>query len=181
MTAAPMNLAQGPGVVGVFSYVDVTVEALRRLREAGWPAVRVFLPAPRHEILAEVEGRRISPVRTFSLVGAVTGTIAGFALASYCGVQMHSFQSLMVGGKPAIAIPAYIVIGFELTVLIGAIATLLGFLLNSGLPNWGRAPGYDAKFSDDRFGIFVPCEAPRAEEVKRLLSVAGAEEVRVEA
>ena len=180
MSAAMKSLVEGPGVVGIFSYVDVTVEALRRLREAGWPAVRVFLPVPRHEILEEVEGRRISPVRIFSLAGGITGTIAGFSLAAYCGVQMHSFQSLLVGGKPAIAIPAYVIIGFELTVLIGAISTLVGFLLNSGLPNWERAPGYDAKFSDDRFGIFVPCEAPRSEEVKRLLSAAGAEEVRVE-
>lgn len=187
MSGPAPTLLRESGVLGVFAYVDVAVEALRRLRERGWQAVRVHLPVPRHEILEEITPRAASPVRVFSLVGGVAGTAAGFALASWAGMKMHTYQGLLVGGKPPISIPAYVVIGFELTVLIGALATMAGFLLNARLPNWrlmaGRdhvGPGYDAKFSEDRFGIFVPCDPARCEEVKKLLGAAGAEEVRVE-
>ncbi len=180
MSAATMPVTKQSGMVGVFAYVDVTAEALRRLREQGWQAVHVYLPVPRHEILEEVGPRAESPVRVFSLVGGVAGTVAGFALASYCGIKMHSYQGLLVGGKPPIAIPAYVVIGFELTVLLGALATAVGFLLNARLPRWKKAPGYDARFTEDRFGIFVPCERAHRGEVKKLLVAVGAEEVRVE-
>lgn len=175
------NTIRESGVVGLFAYVDVTVEALRRLREAGWRAVRVHAPVPAHAILEEVAAdSRPSPVRTFALVGGVTGTAVGFGLASYAASQMHSFGGLVVAGKPTISIPAFAVVGFELTVLIGALATMAGFLINARLPRFRAAAGYDVKCSDDRFGIFVPCDAARQEEVKALLRDAGAEEVRVE-
>ena len=186
MSAAPpaaRHAAHQSGVLGVFAYVDVTVEALRRLRERGWPAVRVHAPIPNHAILEEVEPGAMSPVRVFSLIGALTGTIAGFALASYASLKMHSFQGLLVSGKPPLSIPAFVVIGFELTVLIGALATMAGFLIYARLPKWKArlgGPGYDTKFSDDRFGIFVPCDPARWEQVKELLTAAGAEEVRME-
>lgn len=169
------------GVVGVFAYVDVTVEALRRLREAGWRAVRVHAPVPAHALLEEASiDSRPSPVRTFALVGGVTGTAAGFGLATYAASQMHSFGGLTVAGKPTVSIPAFAVVGFELTVLIGALATMAGFLIHARLPRFRAAAGYDAKFSDDRFGVFVPCDASRHEEVQALLVAAGAEEARVE-
>ncbi len=168
------------GVLGIFAHVDVTVEALRRLRERGLPAVRVHAPMPSHTILEEVAPRAISPVRVFALVGGIAGTIAGFALASFTGWKMHTFQGLLVGGKPPISLPAYFIIGFEFTVLFGAAATLLGFLINARLPKWKAVIGYDPRFSDDRFGIFVTCDRRRWDEVRGLLLAAGAEEVRIE-
>jgi hypothetical protein len=177
-TAATMPISE-TGVLGIFVYVDVAVEGMRRLRERGWRVVRVHAPVPSHALMEEVEPRAISPVRVFALVGGIAGTLAGFALASFAGWKMHSFQGLLVGGKPPIALPAYFIIGFELTVLIGALATLAGFLINARLPKWRAAGGYDDRFSDDRFGIFVPCDRTRWDEVRGLLTTAGAEEVRI--
>ena len=42
---------------------------------------------------------------------------------------------LMVGGKPIVSIPAFVIIAFELTILFGALATLTGFLILAGLPS----------------------------------------------
>lgn len=181
MNAKRSRAINASGVVGIFAYVDVAVEAVRRLRESGWQAVRVYTPVPNHALLEEV-GRdaKRSPMRAFALVGGIAGTIAGFGLASFAGLKMHSFQGLLVAGKPPVSIPAYLIVGFELTVLIGALATMAGFLINARLPRWRPAPGYDAKFSDDRFGIFVPCNASRFDEVGKLMRAIGAESVRVE-
>jgi len=188
MSAAQANAIRGTGVVGVFAYVDVTVQALRQLRESGWDAVRVYAPVPSHALMEEIAlaptsrgaAQKRSPMRAFALVGGIAGTLAGFGLATFAGMKMHSFQGLLVGGKPAVAIPAYLIVGFELTVLIGALVTMAGFLINARLPKFRYVPGYDEKFSDDRFGIFVACEPGQFGEVERLLRAAGAEKVKVE-
>ena len=47
--------------------------------------------------------------------------------------------------------------------------------------NLAPVPGtvlYDPRFTNDKFGIFVPCAPERAGQVETLLRQAGAEEVR---
>lgn len=172
-----MNGTRPGGLLGVFAHLDTTMGAFHQLEAASFRSLRVLSPVPRHEILDALYPRP-SPVRIYSLVGAIAGTFGGIALATFTGRSMHR-MAFLVGGKPVDAWPAYFVIGFELTVLFGALATMAGFLIHSRLPRWKTSEPYDPVFSDDRFGLFVPCEARRRSEVKRLLEQAGAEEVRV--
>jgi molybdopterin-containing oxidoreductase family membrane subunit len=84
-----------------------------------------------------------------------------------------------VGGKPIGAIPPYVVIMFEMTILFGALSTILGILLNSMFA--ARRLGtiqYDPRFTNDKFGVFVPTESDKASGVEALLRGAGADEVR---
>ncbi|MCL6482056.1 MAG: DUF3341 domain-containing protein [Firmicutes bacterium] len=180
MSRAGYKTVEEAGVIGVFRYVDVVVEAIRLARERGWTALRVYQPVPSHTILAEVAPPEKSPVRFFALWGGIAGTVLGFALASFAGIKMHTYQGLLVGGKPPVSVPAYIIIAFELTVLLGGLATLAGFLLFSRLPRGENVAGYAPEFSEDRFGVFIPCEADQAEQVMALLREAGAEQVRFE-
>ena len=71
------------------------------------------------------------------------------------------------------------VIAFECTILLGALFNFLGMLSLAGLPvvSW-NAP-YDARFSEDRIGIWVPAQKEDAVKVEHMLRGAGAEEVRV--
>lgn len=163
------------GVLGLFAHMDATIEAITKLREARLDPTRIYSPVPRHEIV-DVAQPGISRVRVFALVGAITGTLSGFALSIWTGLEMN----LVVSGKPIIAWPPYIVIGFELTVLFGALATLAGFLLNARLPRLRLRRGYDPKFSEDHFGIFVECDRGRWDEAEKILRACGAEEVRFE-
>ena len=60
-----------------------------------------------------------------------------------------------------------------------ALATILGILFNALFA--ARRLGtvaYDARFTNDKFGVFVPCEPARAGQVEALLRGTGAEEVR---
>jgi hypothetical protein len=68
---------------------------------------------------------------------------------------------------------------FELTVLIGALATVTGLIVHIVLNR--RAAAFDPHFTDDQIGVFVPCPAERRDAVQGLLKSSGAEEVRVEA
>lgn len=166
------------GVLGVFAHLDTTLAAVRRAEALSLRDVRVISPVPRHEILEAVSPKP-SPVRIYSLVGAVTGTIAGFALAILTGNSMEQ-MAFRVGGKPVVSWPAYFVIAFELTVLFGAIATLVGFMLHAWLPRRTIRKSYQPQFTEDRFGVFIPCESDRWPEVRKVLEEAGAEEVHVE-
>ena len=163
-----------PGVLAVFGHLDATVEAIGELRKAGAAGVAVYSPVPRHE-LEDALDQPVSPVRMFTLIGG----IAGCAIGAWLTLYMSYDWPVVVGGKPIGSIPPYVVIMFEMTVLFGALATILGIAFNALLA--ARRQGtiaYDPRFTNDKFGIFVPCDAPRAAQVESLLRRAGAEEVR---
>jgi hypothetical protein len=73
--------------------------------------------------------------------------------------------------------PPFIVICFELMVLLGGIFGFFGVLMLSGVPTTVSAPGYDGRFGEDRFGIVVRCDEEQAERVESMLKESGAEEV----
>ena len=163
-----------PGVLGVFSYLDTTLDAIKKLRAAGHADFTVYSPVPRHEI-EDALGQAVSPVRMFTLVGG----IAGCAVGAWLTLWMSYDWPLVVGGKPVGSVPPYVVIMFEMTILFGALSTILGILLNSVFA--ARRVGtiqYDTRFTNDRFGIFVPGESGQVARIESLLREAGAEEVR---
>jgi hypothetical protein len=167
MTARP------GGVLAAYKHVDAAAEAVRRLRDSGYEDFTVYTPVPNVEILQAV-GHRVSSVRLWTLIGGLLGCATGFALTLW----MSYDWPLVVGGKPVGSVIPYVIIAFELTILFGAGATILGLLYNS----WRtQQPGaFDGRFTDDQIGIFVPCPVERRPAVEDLLRASGALEVRVE-
>ena len=108
------------------------LEALRRLVRDGLPGerIRVITPFGVPEV-EEILSPGRSNVRFFALVGAACGTAAGFALTILTSLSWP----LIVGGKPIVSIPPFIIIAFALTILFGALSTFAGFLLLSRLPS----------------------------------------------
>jgi hypothetical protein len=105
-------------------------------------------------------------------VAAVLGLLAGLALCAATSLDWP----LVVGGKPILAWPAFVVIGFECTVLIGGSVThlLLAYTTVTGRGR-RRVPVDDPRFATDRIGVFIRTEKIDAEQ---LLKAQGAEEVR---
>ena len=87
---------------------------------------------------------------------------------------------LVVGGKTIASVPPYVVIAFELTILLGALSTVAALILFSALQA-SAGIAYDPRYSDDEIGIFVPGGADQQGAVEQLLRSAGAVEVRREA
>ena len=163
-----------PGVLAVFAHLDSAVEAIHQLKRGGRGDFTVYSPLPRHE-LEDALAQPTSPVRTYTLIGG----IAGCTIGAWIPLYMSYDWPIVVGGKPVGSIPPYVVIMFEMTVLFGALTTLLGIVFNVLLA--ARHQGkiaYDPRFTNDRFGIFVPVAAAEAGPVETLLRAAGAEEVR---
>ena len=162
-------------VVGVFAHVDTTVKALEELRALGYHDLEVYTPSPVHEIEEVMErDRPLSRVRLFTLIGGLTGTASGFILTIWSAMQW----GLVTGGKPIASIPPFVIIAFELTILFGGLATVIGIVLLGRLPRFRLSAAYDPRFSNDRFGVEVRCAPGRGRSVSEILSAAGAEEVR---
>jgi hypothetical protein len=164
-----------PGLLASFVHIDAAVDAIRALRAMGLRDLVVYSPAPNHEI-DEALSHRVSPVRLFTLIGGLTGCTAGFAMT----IWMSYDWPAVVGGKAIAAIPPYVVIAFELTILLGALSTVAAVALFSILMG-KRGVAYDPRFSDDQIGIFVPAPADQRGAVEQLLRSSGAVEVRYEA
>lgn len=161
------------GMLAIFEARDDTVAAIEGLRAAGMKKMTVYSPAPDHAIEHALHEPR-SPVRMFTLVGGLTGTATGFALPTWTSLDWP----LLTGGKPMISLPAWVIIAFELTVLFGALSTVLGLFILNRWPYRKPLIIYDGSFTADRYGIHIePADAARARDI---LNGAGAVEIREE-
>jgi molybdopterin-containing oxidoreductase family membrane subunit len=162
-------------VLGVFAHVDTTVHALEELRAKGYHDLEVYMPVPVHEIEAVIErDRPVSPVRLFTLIGGLTGTVSGFTLTIWSAMQW----GLITGGKPVVSIPPFVIIAFELTILFGGLASALGAIVLGRLPRFRATRAYDPRFTNDRFGVAVHCAPDRGPSVREILTRTGADEVK---
>ena len=151
-------------IVASFEYLDDTVDAITDLRKAGFRELTAYSPFPEHHI-EHALGYDQSPVRVWTLVGALTGTATGFAFTAFTSMDWP----LVTGGKPILSIPAYVVIAFEMTILFGALSTVIGLFITSRLPKVQPAVVYDPEFSAGRFGVQVDAEASRLDEARQIL------------
>ena len=178
-------------VLGVFAYVDTTVRALEELHAKGYHDLTVYTPVPVHEIEEVLErDRPVSRVRLFTLIGGLTGIASAFLITIWTSL----LWGLVTGGKflkcPApftwclpteisgASLPPFFIIAFELMVLFGGVATLIGLVLLARLPRFRRTPTFDPRFTNDRFGVAVHCAAERTASVREILQRAGVDEVR---
>jgi hypothetical protein len=163
------------GVLAVFEHVDTTIEAIQALKKDK-RKMTVITPVPNHEIADAIDPSP-SPVRWFTLLGGIVGGSLGFLLCAWTSLDWP----LITNGKEILSVPPFMVITFECTVLIGGLTNLVAMLFFSGLPDTKMSEGFDPRFTEDRFGIWVPCGREEAEAVAGTLRAHGAEEVRVEA
>ncbi len=159
-------------VVGVFGHVDTTGKAIDVLNGKGIRDYTYYAPTYIEELAVRVDDTP-SPVRWITLTGALTG----FILAVWLQWYMSSAYPMRESMKPVVSWPAFTIVMFEATVLIGGLFNLAALFIFCGLPKIKPAPGYDPRFTDDKFGIIVQASGARADEVKSILEAAGAEEV----
>ena len=162
---------QTAGLMGIFAYLDDLIAAVKALKQAKTDFT-VYTPVPRHEIKEAID-MKPSPVRYFTLFGAVIGIISGLGLAVFTVLQWN----FIVSGKPIVPWVPFVIIAFEFCILLGVLITVVGMLVTIRLPQFHIPLYYDPRFSVDHFGILVSSVETRQEEVAKILKEAGAEEV----
>jgi molybdopterin-containing oxidoreductase family membrane subunit len=161
------------GALGVFAYLDDAIRAARRLKGEGY-RVEAITPTLFHELEEVVDPAR-SPVRWVTLLGALLGCASGFGLAIWTSLDWP----IVTGGKEIVSLPPFVIIGFECTILFGALFNLGAMLLFTGLPRFMKEEGYDRRFTEDKIGLWVPVEPEKAESAAAVMTAEGAEEARV--
>jgi len=160
------------------------VRALEDLKAKGYHDLSVYTPVPVHDIEEVLErDRPVSGVRLFTLAGGLIGIASAFLLTIWTSVTW----GLVTGGKFLKAtpdgiigssLPPFFIIAFELMVLFGGVATVIGMIVLGRLPRFTPSAAFDPRFTNDRFGVAVHCLPDRSASVRQILSTAGAEEVR---
>ena len=86
-----------------------------------------------------------------------------------------------IGGKPNFALPAWIPITFELTVLMAAVGMVLTFCYICQLAPFIKKHHFHLRATDDLFVMVIECTAKtNEEEVKNFLAQAGAQQINTQ-
>ena len=118
------------GVMAEFAGAERLLSAARSARDAGYADIEAYSPFP-IEGLADAAGFRRNWVPAIVLAGGLAGGIGGYFMQWYSAVLSYPINS---GGKPPHSWPEFIPVTFELTVLVAAIAGVVGMLALNGLP-----------------------------------------------
>jgi hypothetical protein len=161
------------GVLAVFARREDLLSALRTVRTSTAHALETYSPVRLREA-EEILGHDRSPVRFWTLTGAILGCAGGFALA----IGSALVNNLVAGGKHPVSIIPYCIVAFEGTILLGTLANLSAVLWYARLGRPRLAPSYDTSFMRDRFGLFVACRPEETDAVTAMLKPFGPESVR---
>ncbi|HOK53266.1 MAG TPA: DUF3341 domain-containing protein [Armatimonadota bacterium] len=165
-------MADAKHIRAIFDDFPAFKQALGSLQASGFERYEAYGPVNLEEI-SPLMPRRGSAVRAFATIGAVIGLVLFF----YMCIATSLIYALIVGGKPPVSNVPFVVVGYEGTILLGAVGAFFGVLILARLLRHDVPSGYDVRFSGDSFGIDVEVVSDRHDEVVRLLENAGAVEV----
>jgi hypothetical protein len=152
-------------VLGLFDNADTAADATDVLLEAGCAQedfdVLTGCPYPEG---AFGEKNPVHHVYVFPLIGALMGLSVALLLTS--GTQIA--YPLVTGGKPILALPAMVIIGYEGTLLGAIIFTILGIIFESRLPRPKLDP-YDPRITEGYIGLLVTCPEERLDAMEQAL------------
>ena len=164
-------------VVGCFDDEAVLFPAVKKVRKAGYKIHDVYTPFPVHG-LDHAMGLRETSIHTAGFIYAITGTTTAVAFISWIFTKDWP---LNIGGKPHFALPAWIPITFELTVLFAAVGMVLTFCYLCNLAPFVKKHVFHPRATDDLFVMAIECTDKTNEaEVQSFLSNAGAIERNIQ-
>jgi hypothetical protein len=169
-----MRLQGVYGIMAEFDSPELLVKAVRTARERGYRAMDAYTPFP-IEGLAEDLGFRFNWLPAIVLGGGILGCLGGFVMQYYANVFAYP---LNIGGRPHDSWPSFIPVTFELTILVAALAAVLGMLALNGLPMPHHPIFNEPRFalaSRNRFFLCIESRDPRFElhEVRSVLEGMG--------
>lgn len=156
------------GITALFSTPDEIISAAKKVSDAGFTKFDVNTPYPVHGMDSAMN---LEP----SKLGFVT-LVFGLSGAAIALLFMYWTMSvdypMVIGGKPFFALPAFIPVTFEMTVLLATVMTVIAMLaMFFRLPE-NKHPLHDTnymkKVSRDHYGVIIESDDPLFDENKVL-------------
>jgi hypothetical protein len=164
-------------VVGNYDDEAVLFPAVKKVRMAGYKMHDVYTPMPIHGLDVAM-GLRDTSLHTAGFLYGLSGTITALAGISYALVYDWP---LNFGGKPHFALPAWIPIIFELTVLFSAVGMVLTFCYLCQMAPFVRKHHFNLRSTDDQFTMVIECtDKTNLEGLQEFLKSTGAFDVHVQ-
>ena len=162
-------------ILGSFADPDEMMHGIDKLLKNNIAIYDVYTPMPIHGIEDKLSVKRSRlPIAAFCF--GITGTFLAISMLYYMLVYDWPMN---IGGKPAFAMPDFVPITFELTVLCASFGMVGTFFYATHLFP-GRAPRVmDLRATDDRFIVAIDAQKNiNIDQVDTLLREAGAVEVK---
>jgi hypothetical protein len=160
----PARRVEAPlyGLMAEFDDPEELLEKARRTYTAGYRQISAYTPFP-VEGLSEAIGLRQSKLPLLVLLGGILGALGGYFLQYYAAVIDYPWN---VGGRPFNSWPSFMIVTFELTILVAAVVGVVTLLLANKLP-MPYHPVFNAprfkRASQDRFFLCVKASDPKFE------------------
>ena len=162
-------------ITGVYSDEDVLLKAIPALRAKGVKIHEVFSPYPVHG-LDDALGYRRSRLPQAAFMFGALGTSLALLMQFW---MMGADWPMIIGGKNFAALPPFIPVTFELTVLLSALGMVGTFMIVSDLKPYKKPRIFDPRITDDKMVIAIDMALnPKSvAELGKSLQATGAEEV----
>lgn len=133
-------------ILGVYDDEDVLLDAISKVRGTGVKIHEVYSPFPVHGI-DDVLGYKRSKLPIAAFLFGMLGTILALTMQFY---MMKIDWPMIIGGKDHAAVPDFVPVTFELTVLLAAFGMVGVFMIASNLKPWGQPRIFDIRITDDK-------------------------------
>lgn len=163
--------------VGCFHEEEALFEAVKKVRKSGYKLHDVFTPFPIHG-LDKAMGLRDTSIHTAGFLYALFGTTTAFAFMTWV---FTSDWPMNIGGKPSFALPAWIPIMFEFTVLCSCVGMVITFMYLCQMAPFVRKHHFHLRSTDDLFVVVLECTPKTDEaEVTSFLATLAAKEINIQ-
>lgn len=170
-------MAKKKFVVGCFDDEAVLFPAVKKVRTAGYKIQDVYTPFAVHG-LDHALGMRETSLHTAGFIYGITGTTTALSCISWIFTKDWPLD---IGGKPNFALPAWIPIMFELTVLFAAVGMVLTFCYLCQLAPFVKKHHFHPRATDDLFVMVIECtDKTNEHDLQAFLSNNGAVEVNTQ-
>ena len=170
-------MAKKTFVVAAFDDEAVLFPAVKKVRTASYKIHDVYTPFAVHG-LDHALGMRETSLHTAGFIYGITGTTTAISCMTWVFTKDWP---LNIGGKPHFALPAWVPIIFELTVLFAAVGMVLTFCYLCQLAPFVKKHHFHTRATDDLFVMVIETTAKtNVEDLKSFLSANGALEIDVQ-
>ncbi|MDE1160749.1 MAG: DUF3341 domain-containing protein [Acidobacteriaceae bacterium] len=149
------------GMIAEFNTPSELVHATEMATREGYSRMECYTPYPVEEA-AEALGFHKNRVPLMCLIGGIMGLLTGYGLEVWLNVWAYP---LNIAGRPLFSWPAFVIPGYEWTILFAGLSTAFGMLAQCGLPQLYHplfnAPNFRSGALNDKFFLCLEAYDPK--------------------